>query len=180
MTRSQVIQLVGQANVDEKNSKGDVLILRTAPKPHPAFEVYTLIISPELGVLKIGAVGVTISTSSFGTEIHNSFVEIRDAVSETYGKPSTEFDFVQSGSLWTEPNDWMMGLLKKERSLDAYWISKKAHPENGTIELPNDIGAISLEATALSTEKGYLTLTYELEGWEAYLEALKAKQNKAF
>jgi hypothetical protein len=177
MTKDQVIKLVGQKSVDQGASDGDVLALRTAPKPHPAFEGYLVTISPEKGILRVSAVGVDIRTNVFGQEVRGNFLEMLDAVSSNYGRATNNFDFVTDGSLWGEPQYWMMGLLKKERSLNAYWISKKLHPESGAIDLPNDISAISLSAVAASLEKGYLKLSYEFDGWEAYVDAQKAKQN---
>ena len=44
MTPEQVIQIVGKDAV--KEIKGDILNLYTVPKPHPAFEFYSLVFSP--------------------------------------------------------------------------------------------------------------------------------------
>jgi len=160
--------------------KDDVLILKTAPKPHPAFQEYWLSISPEQGTLKILASGVVIKTNGFGRELHQQFVEIRDAISGVYGTPGSKADLLLPGSLWTQPQYWMMGLLKKERSLSALWLSAKSYPDKSVLELPNDISTIFLNAVALSAEEGYLQLGYEFDGWDAYVNAKKAKQNKAF
>lgn len=169
MTKAQVMQIVGREAV--KENKGDSLILATAPKPHSAFEEYVLIFSPDKGLLKIAAVGKDISTNGFGSEVHDAFTEIRDILSRTYGAGETH-DFLESGSIWNEDRDWMMGLLKKERVLSAYWgVASK---------LPNHITAMALTAIALSTEKGYLRLAYEFEGWDAYVDSKRAKEGEVF
>jgi hypothetical protein len=173
---------VGQAlspveRLFQQPAKGDLLALKTAPKPHPAFEGYIVTISPEKGILKVTAIGVDVQTNGFGSELRTHFSEMRDAVSGNYGNPTKDYDFLSAGSLWKEPRYWMMGLLKKERNLDAYWISKKTHPESGSVELSNDISIIALGAIATSLEKGYLKLGFEFEGWESYLDDKKAKQN---
>ncbi len=169
MTKEQVVQLVGNQAVQD--FKEDVLTLTTAPKPYAAFEAYSLVISPDKGVLKIVAVGKTIGTNGFGSELHDAFNEIRGAVTTTYGKPET-YDYLKSGSIWGEPQEWMMGLLKKERTLVAYWTVKDTKP--------NHITYIALEAAALSTEAGWLRLGYEFEGFSEYLGAKKAKAQKVF
>ena len=169
MTKEQVIQLVGADAVKENGE--DSLLLTSAPRPHPSFELYSLIFSPAQGLLKLTAIGRSIQTSSFGNELHNSWPEIRDTVVKTYGEPKT-FDYVRTGSLWKEREDWMMGLLKKERVLAAYWDLKS--------RLPNHISFIKLSAEALSTEKGYLALGYEFEGWESYVDSKKAKEGTVF
>jgi len=172
MTKDQIIELVGQKSVKEGDSNGiEILNLSTAPKPHPAFESYTLILSPERGLLKIVAVGKTIQTNGFGSEVHDAFIEMRDTVSATYGSAKT-FDLLKSGSIWNEPREWMMGLLKKERILTAYW--------NETAKLPNHITVIELEGEALSRESGYLSLAYQFEGFSEYLQSQKAKAGSVF
>jgi hypothetical protein len=169
MTLEQVIQIVGKGAVKE-TKRDDAVQLSTVPKPHSAFEFYVLIFSPKDGLLKIGAIGHDINTNGFGEAVHDSFVEIRDAISQTYGQPEHNFDFLQSGSIWKEPEDWMMGLLKEERTLAANWRTA----------LPNRINLILLEAKASSTEKGYLSLGYEFDGWHEYADAIKKKAATVF
>jgi hypothetical protein len=168
MTQEQVIQVVGKGAV--KEAKDDTLELLTVPKPHPAFEFYQLIFSPTGGLLKIIAYGNDITTNGFGERVHDSFIEIRDAISEVYGQPEGTLDFLKAGSIWNEPEYWMMGLLKEERTLATNW--QKA--------LPNRIYGIVLDAKALSTEKGFLHLVYEFDGWNEYVDAKKAKAGTVF
>ena len=169
MTKEQVIALVGK---DAAKATGqDVLELSTAPRPHPAFDSYMLIFSPEKGLLKIQAYGAPIATNGFGEEVHRAFIEIRDAVSKTYGEPKT-IDYLRSGSIWKEPEDWMMGLLKKERVLLSVWDMGSAGP--------NHIEMVTLEADGRSTEKAWLSLGYHFEGFPAYVDSKKAKAATAF
>jgi hypothetical protein len=95
MTQEQVIQIVGKDAV--KEAKGDVLRLLAVPKSHRAFDEYSLIFSPNDGLLKIIAYGKDIRTNGFGDAVHDSFVEIRDAISTTYGKPYGTLDSVKTG-----------------------------------------------------------------------------------
>jgi hypothetical protein len=168
MTQEQVIQIVGKAAV--KEAKGDVLRLSAVPKPHRAFDEYSLVFSDNDGLLKIVAYGKDIRTNGFGEAVHDSFVEIRDAISKTYGEPHYNFDRLKEGSIWKDPQYWMIGLLKKERDLGSDW---------GT-DLPNRIHGIVLEARALSDEKGYLVLTYEFDGWDEYVDAKHKKADSVF
>ena len=55
MTREQIIKLIGKQAV--KETKGDTMDVTTAPKPHPAFERYILIVSPDKGLLAVSALG---------------------------------------------------------------------------------------------------------------------------
>jgi hypothetical protein len=171
MQREQVIQLVGNKAVDAK-SAGDILYLTTVPKPNPAFESYVLLISPDRGLLKINAIGIDLRTNGFGSEVHSAFTEIADAVSGTYGTPKI-YEFLRTGSIWNERQDWMMGLLKKERTLEAFWTP----PEKDTRQ---HITSVSLSAEALSQEKAYLRLSYEFEGFVQYEDSKKEKAKSVF
>jgi hypothetical protein len=86
MTAEQIIGLVGRNAVAE--TKGDVLVLTTAPRPHAAFDSYTLIISPETGLLWIEGHRNHAKTDRTGVETHDAFVEIRDAIGVRFGPPA--------------------------------------------------------------------------------------------
>jgi hypothetical protein len=169
MTKEQVIAAVGQNAV--KKIQSDVLTLTTAPKPHPAFETYQVMISPKLGLVKILAIGNTIGTNRYGNEIQTAFIETQEALVNNYGTPGVSYDFLRSGSIWAEHEDWMMGLAKGERVLATFWT-----PTNS----PNHITSIELEANALSMEKGYLDLGYEFEGFPEYAQSKKTDAGKVF
>jgi hypothetical protein len=174
MTRDQILNLVGKGAVVAADTKDDALALNTAPKPHSAFEEYVLTIAPQGGLVRVTAVGKNISTSVYGAELHSQFVDIRDAIAATYGTPKT-YDYLKSGSIWNEQRDFMMGLLKKERALSAYWTGD--HP-------PHDTGAgvssIGIDGIALSTGVGFIRLVYEFVGWTQYNESVTSKEKSVF
>jgi hypothetical protein len=182
MTREQVLQIVGKdARIVDVKADPDTLLLNRVPKSHPAFEYYGLFFSPTDGLLKIVASGKIISTNVFGEALLNSFIEIRDALSKNYGQMEN-LDYLKSGSIWTDPQDWMMGLSKGERKLAAIW----GLAETGNLsdlrqmDLPNRILGIMLEATAMSQDKGNLVLSYEFEGWNEYVDANRKHAADAF
>jgi|SRR5208283_134027 len=125
MSKDRVINLVGRAAVEKETE--DSLTLTMAPKPHPIVEKYILLFSPQNGLLKVVAVSKDIETSVYGEELKRKFTEIRDSMTDTYGQPTRNFDFLKGGSIWNEDQDWMMGLAKKERVLDTYWDFRPAH-----------------------------------------------------
>jgi hypothetical protein len=169
MTKEQVIAAVGQNAV--RKATDDALEITTVPKPHPAFESYVLIISPTRGLVKIVAVGNTIKTNGLGGEVRDAFTETQVLVARNYGSPEKAFDFLRSGSIWNDPQDWMMGLAKKERVLTSFWAF---------VNSPNHITTMKLEAKALSAEAGYLALGYEFEGFEEYADFKTANAGKVF
>ena len=68
-----------------------------------------------------------------------------------------EADYLLPGSIWDEPEDWMMALRQNERRLQAVWKGST---------LPNEVLTIILDASALSGSQGYLLLQYSFENEE--------------
>jgi hypothetical protein len=172
MTRAQVIALVGRDSVDTKESEADILVVSSAPKAHPAFDKYILFISPTEGLLKIRASGKTIDTDDTGSELRNAFDDIVKGVTQKYGVRTEALDFCNGGVGCSGEDVWMLGLLEKNRTLATYWDFR-----NNPV---NQITYISVEATALSLNKGWASFNCEFEGWEAYVDSKKAKQNESF
>ncbi|MBO4149585.1 hypothetical protein LCD46_04485 [Enterobacter ludwigii] len=128
----------------------------TLPKQNADFEMYGLLISPKSGLCQIRALGKNIDTDSYGLALKSKFEELSNSLSSLYGKAETT-DLLLAGSIWKEPQDWMMGLNKKERFLSATWKGAKETP------LKNNIDTISIEARANSSSKGYVYLQYSFK-----------------
>jgi len=168
MTAGQIEALVGHLKPSDANDCFDSAIV---PRPHAAFESYLLCISPTQGLLKIIALGVDIRTNSFGDQIRSAFDLLETALTTAYGD-SRGLKRLQEGSIWTDPQYWMMGLLKKEREHLAIW--------NGPSVTSKGIYAIVLEVKASSSEKAYIKLVYEFAGWNEYVDSKRAQAGKVF
>jgi hypothetical protein len=83
MTAAQVIKLVGKAAVVEM--RGDILKLKTAPKPFPDFDTYELFISPDHGVLRMD--GRDMNPTATDAWRYRTYLDARDAVTQIYGSP---------------------------------------------------------------------------------------------
>jgi hypothetical protein len=172
MTKEQVIAIVGKDAV--LKDQDYLLRVSNAPSPDPAFEAYLLVISPTKGLLKIMATGKTIESSAYGTELKVGFMSVRDSVARRYGAPSENFDFVQPGSALNQPSDWMAGLLKKDRKLGATW--EFAPTEKKPREAKDDhLTGIFIETMGLRRNTGWVTLSYEFEGFDKFFAGLKKK-----
>lgn len=144
---------------------------RTVPSPYPGFERYLLLVGEDQGLCKVVAVQ-SVTTNRYGTEARAKFTELATALTEKYGKPSTELDELYPQSMWDEPEDWMMGLLKKERVLATYW-GKEGDPVAPTLE------SIELSATATSTDEVEIALSYDFDNVKQCVEAVQAEDKKA-
>ena len=167
MSEEQIVKLLGSDSL--MKVEGDTYYFSKAPKPDSSFEFYALTISPQKGLLKVTAVSKDIETNVYGDDLVRQFAEINHPLIKAYGE-GEEFDFLKAGSIWSEDKQWMMALLRKEREFAHAW----------EFLIPTDhITVILLQAKALTPERGYISLSYEFEGFEQYLEADKEKKPQA-
>jgi hypothetical protein len=162
MTKAQVIQLVGPQSILKDDE--DVLELSTAPIPHEDFNLYSISVSPTTGIVLVMAVSKEIETSAYGEGLKGKFDSLKNALGKKYGGPADSFDFLTDGSIWSEANDWMMGLNKKERTLAAYW------------KAAGDV-SVSLEALASSQESGFVIVQYQYPTFAAWASEYEQKQD---
>jgi len=168
MTKAEMIDLVGHAAIDQANSSGDAVIVNRAPRPHPSFAYYVVIISPRNGLVKVVGVGTTIETSAYGSELKSEFEELLESLVPIYGTPKL-FDYLRAGSIWREPRDWMAAMIDKERTLEAFWAP--------SLPFDNRVATIGLQAEALSGHAGRISLGYEMVGFSEY--SAQKKSNAA-
>jgi hypothetical protein len=113
--------------------------------------------------------GKTIETGDSGAELRDGFDRIVGGVTQKYGMNTKALDFCNEGVGCSGEGNWMLALLEKNRTLSTYWDCR----ENQV----SQISVISVGAVAMSPNKGYVILFCEFKGWEAYVDAQKAKQN---
>jgi hypothetical protein len=170
MTRQELIAALGAQSL-KNDDHDDGLTFTRAPNPHPDFDEYFCVVSPKTGLVKVIAAGENITTDNLGSELKEKLSEVQAAITKTYGPPKSTYDFLNEGSIWNQPEDWMMGLLKKDRTVATYWI----------FPTPQDhIAAISVEAVPLNRETGYILVSYEFDGFHEYVTSRKQKRNDAF
>lgn len=141
----------------------------TLPDGHPDFDDYRLVVTPQHGLCKLTAWTPTIRTSVYGTELQSAFDRYFNALSSKYGV-AKKFDYLRSGSIWDEGRDWMMALLKKERSLIAFWTEKE-------LTLPDNLSAIKLQAYANGTEAGMVSISYEFKNASNCIDWIQANKD---
>lgn len=151
--------------IDEKQS---LYGLKKSPKPNSSFAQFAVVISPTAGLCQIRAVSKDIQSNSFGYQLKSSFDEMKESLTEVYGKPSL-MDTLIAGSIWREPKEWMMSLRQKERYLSVAWASNTASP------LKYNLSEIEMDARASSSDVGYYMLQYTFNNWNVCESEAKAK-----
>ena len=155
MSRVEIESAIG-APIKPVESKANLFSTATVPRPSDRVEAYVLLVLPDAGLCQIRALGVDISSSSHGVELRNAYEDLRDAIANAYGQ-YMEVNFLRSGSIWDEPEDWMMGLLRNERVLQAAWNSAEGS------SMRNGAKEVLLTARAQRTSNGYLLLQYQFD-----------------
>lgn len=160
---------------DLKEQRPNLFSTAVPPSPHDAFEMYYLHSSSSTGLCNVIALGKTIATNLFGEELKRAHKSLRETLIEKYGSPSKDFNFLRKGSLWTKPEDWMMGLHKGDRTVMVIWEKPTKNVKG--VEWPNDLLAITLDADSNGTASGYVTLKYAFAN-EPACHAENKKQSK--
>ena len=151
---------IDQIDRDASQASPYVYTTTNVPNPHSAFELYAIKASPRNGLCWVKAIGKDISTSSYGVELKSAFNDMKAALENTYG-PNDLTDILLPGSIWDEPNDFMMSLVQKERYLMAIW-----EEEHGS-SLKDNIVSIGLIASPNGTSDGYISIEYSFSNKEA-------------
>ena len=131
----------------------------SVPTPSSQFKTYVMQVGDKNGLCMIKALSDTISTNRYGLALKSKFNLLNEALAKKYGKHKTQ-DFLMSGSIWNEPEDFMAGLTKDERYLRTYWDAEEQSTLSGNLK------AIMLVASGLGHEKGVVYIQYEFENSE--------------
>ena len=169
LAKDDIEALVG-GGLSEVEGAAFLYSVKAVPRPHPAFEGYVVLAPPNAGLCQIRAIGVDVKTSSHGIQLKSEYDDLAASLEESYGE-FLEVDQLLPGSIWKDPEDWMMGLLKKERFLQAEWSAK-----NGS-RLKNSITRIDLVGRAKRSDTGYLLLQYTFDNKPQCEAEIKKKEN---
>jgi hypothetical protein len=140
--------------------------LASVPRPHPDMETYIVQVTPKAGVCFVKAVGKTLTTNADGADMRTVFNDLKTQLEGVYG-PGQVHDRLSPGSIWNEPRDYMMGMVKGERTLMVVWSG----------QLGPGLERVGLIMKGLSRESAYAVVEYyftNYESCEAEAKALKA------
>lgn len=152
---------------------GDLFVMANVPISHPDFEYYCMTIDPQSGLARTGGFTTEIHTNKYGEDLVDKFWEFAWILEEKYGDYE-EVSYLNEGSMWDEPDDFMMGLYLEERTLACFWSA-----DAGSM-LPNNINYITLLATANEENTGQIMLRYDFNNFSDYYEARENEKKEAF
>lgn len=138
------------ANFTALNGEENYLYGKNPPKPHSSFEAYIVRFSSSTGACWVKAIGKDIDADNFGIRTKVELEKISDQIKKKYGNYE-KTDRLFSGSIWDDPDDWMMGLYKNERFLMYEWNSKTS-----STVAEYDLKSIYAAAKAKDSSDGYV------------------------
>ena len=153
------IEAAIDSTLQPRNDQAHLYTTATVPRPLERVDFYVLLVLPNAGLCQIRVIGITVNSSSHGVELRNEYLRVRDALQEVYGTFG-EADYLRTGSIWDEPEDWMMAVRRRERILQAAWDAE----EGSTMR--NNVKQILLGVSALNTSSGWITLQYQFDNEE--------------
>lgn len=154
LTRDEIESMIG-GSITLVDGSTNVYVADSAPKPHPAFENYALVIGEISGLCQIRGLGRDVKTSRHGIQLRSAFSDLEATLTEMYGS-AEKIDKLLPGSIWNDPEDWMMGMVQEERFLFARWPQK----EGDKLKDQPEIESVALVARAKSSDTGYVILEY--------------------
>lgn len=128
-------------------------------KRHSLFKTYFISVNKEKGLYEIGAITDHIETNEYGTELQNSFYDIKDRISKTYGTPRIN-DYIDSSasSFFQENDNWFYTLQKGARTLNAVWNNENTQKDN-----LSDIYLTCGVTSGVTSGKGIVSLCYTFQ-----------------
>ena len=166
------------------NKSGQMLFeTYEVPKPDKRFMHYQLAFDPDAGLCKIVAHGKTANVSPDGHQLRALFDKMVADLEKQYGPMTDSFDFVQTKSQLSAPEQWMQSLLARERILGGYWESgSRIRGGNGAIlKLPDQLVKVVVAARAFTEKTGAIKVEYEFTNYpqcvtSARLRGLKSPE----
>ena len=134
----------------------------TPVKTHPLFKYYYIHVDPAEGLYCIRVLTDDIKPNEYGTELKDSFAEIKNRIEKVYGKPRI-VDEIDPNSYYKDDNEWFRALAQGARRYFAVWETSNKNKLKDDLELVgimaktygpdySPVGYIALEYYFLNTE----------------------------
>lgn len=153
-----------------KSDKPTFYTCRSLPRRHPEFESYVIQAATNIGVCRVKGIGRTVSSNSFGSKLKSTAKELSEQIALTYGQPKFH-DEVMTGSMWNEPEDWMMANVRGELVYGYWWEDSN---------MPNNVKSIFLSAEALNLQSGILIVEFSFENAEQCDMIVRKEEAESF
>lgn len=146
---------------------------KAMPKMHPDLTGYVVQAAPGLGTCWVKGISDPISSDSYGSALRAKVDDLAKQLSSVYGK-GKKHDELLPGSIWSDANEWTMGLKQNERQYYYEWS-----PSTGA-KMKADLNDVYVSAAGTSSSDGYVSVEFYFDNYDACQAALKASAASAF
>ena len=109
--------------------------------PPLGFVDLTVFGTPSTGATAILLLKQVDNPDAFGNDLRAAMEEISEPLIAKYGEPSDDIDYLNHGSLWDEPREWLRGLAEGDRVKAMVWADIDADENNGVASIELDLVA---------------------------------------
>lgn len=96
------------------------------PTPHPDLDKYIMSFVKDVGICFVFG-SKDVQVNSFGSQAKTLYADLIEQLTQKYGE-GEDLGKLLPGSIWNEPGDFLMSLVKGERSV-MYVINLKDNPD---------------------------------------------------
>ena len=157
-------------DLEGKETKVGWYEISSVPKPHSMFNTVMVQATKSNGVCFVKGISDSFPSDSNGLAAIIQADKIKRQLDGKYGR-SKELAFLVPGSIWNEPEDWMMAMLKGERRQAWEWAGPSTELDRHSLD------SVALGITAVATDEVSLYVEYYFKNskkCDAELEALEA------
>lgn len=116
------IDVIAEQCEEEPSFVKDDIYLIKPLKKHPLFEYYAVYVNAKTGLYQIRAISLPIASNKFGTELKDSFNNVKDRIAKTYGKPKIIDRYNNTANSYYQKDEyWFYALREGSRELSAAW-----------------------------------------------------------
>lgn len=164
-------EITEQCEGEPEFLENDIYLIKPI-KNHPVFTTYLVYVNQKVGLYQIRAASDEIKTNKYGTEIQNTFNDVKDRISKTYGKPKIYDDIDRNIHVFHQKDEyWFYTLREGSRELSAVWGSSSS--------LADNLDSVALECLATDgyyAGSGQLALYYYFSN----VNSVKDEQDSVF
>lgn len=136
-----------------------MLAFHTVPKPHPSFQSYSGIWTPEGGLVRVTAYSKTFTDEADCRSARALYEQIKRQLTQVYG-PTELIEFVDHDATWSDEEDFWQALNSNERTHGCQW------EKDAGARL--DAGIVRINLLVVSNDDydtSQVVLAYEFEGF---------------
>lgn len=151
-------EIAEQCENEPTHIKDDIYLVQPI-KSHPVFSHYAVYVNEKTCLYQIRAISDSITTNKYGTELQNTFNNVKDRIAKTYGKPKI-IDTLDPESIFKGNEYWFYSLREGSRQLYAVWGQNTSLADNLDTVVLECSSVSGLYETGFDGGKGQLILYY--------------------